>query len=58
MNNFVNRVITDNGITDTKTNTLIRYFMLRLSVRLQKLTGAKSRNNTQPQRRGDGSFIN
>lgn len=57
-NNFVNREITDNGITDTKTNALSRYFMLRVSMRLQKWTGARGRNNAQPQRRGDGSFMN
>ena len=57
-NNFVNREISDNGITDTKTNALSRYFMLRVSMRLQKWSGAKGRNNMQPQRRGDGSFLN
>ncbi|MBC7615010.1 MAG: outer membrane beta-barrel protein [Pedobacter sp.] len=57
-NNFVNREISDNGITDTKTNALSRYFMLRVSMRLQKWSGAKGRNNLQPQRRGDGSFLN
>lgn len=57
-NNFVNREITDNGITDTKTNALSRYFMLRVSMRLQKWTGARGRNNAQPMRRGDGSFMN
>lgn len=57
-NNFINREITDNGITDTRTNALSRYFMLRVSMRLQKWSGARGRNNTQPQRRGDGSFMN
>jgi len=57
-NNFVNREITDNGITDTRSNALSRYFMLRVSMRLQKWTGARGRNNAQPIRRGDGSFIN
>jgi len=57
-NNFINREITDNGITDTRTNALSRYFMLRVSMRLQKWTGARGRNNAQPIRRGDGSFMN
>lgn len=58
-NNFVSRVNSDDGgYTDTKTNALSRYFMLRVSMRLQKWTGAKGRNNAAPQRRGDGSFMN
>ncbi|SFH36883.1 outer membrane beta-barrel protein [Pedobacter insulae] len=58
-NNFVNRNISDDGTqTDTKTNALSRYFMVRLSMRLQKWTGARGRNNAQPMRRGDGSFLN
>ncbi len=55
-NNFVNRNITDESITDTKTNALSRYFMLRFAVRLQKWTGVQSRNGRQMIRRGDGSF--
>lgn len=56
-NNFVNRTITDNSLTDTKSNALSRYFMVRISVRLQKWSGAKQRNGNQMMRRGDGSFI-
>lgn len=48
----------DGGYTDTKTNVLSRYFMLRVSIRLQKWTGVKGRNGMQLQRRGDGSFMN
>lgn len=55
-NNFVNRSITDESITDTKSNALSRYFMLRFSVRLQKWTGAQGKNGNQINRRGDGSF--
>ncbi len=57
-NNFINREINDNSIVDTKTNALSRYFMVRLSMRLQKWSGARGRNNAQPIRRGDGSFMN
>ncbi len=58
-NNFVSRNLSENGgYTDTKSNALSRYFMIRLSMRLQKWTGARGRNNSQPMRRGDGSFIN
>lgn len=55
-NNFINRNITDESITDTRSNALSRYFMLRVSVRLQKWTGVQSRNGRQMIRRGDGSF--
>lgn len=58
-NNFVNRNITDDGtITDTKTNALSRYFMIRTSIRLQKWTGVRPRNGREMMRRGDGSFFN
>ncbi len=55
-NNFVNRNISDESITDTKSNALSRYFMLSFRVRLQKWTGVQSRNGRQMMRRGDGSF--
>jgi hypothetical protein len=52
-NNFINRRITDNGITDTKTNTLSRYLMLSFSWTPQKWTGPKG---SSVMRNGDGSF--
>lgn len=55
-NNFVNRSITDEAITDTKSNALSRYFMLRFSMRLQKWSGMKGRGGRPAMRRGDGSF--
>ncbi|RYE22719.1 MAG: TonB-dependent receptor, partial [Sphingobacteriales bacterium] len=54
-NNFINRNVTDDSIVDTKSNTLSRYFMLRLSMRLQKWTGPKGKRDVM--RRNDGSFI-
>ncbi len=58
-NNFINRDVSeDGGYTDTKSNALSRYFMLRLSMRLQKWTGAKGRGGRGIMRRGDGSFMN
>ncbi|RZK39521.1 MAG: TonB-dependent receptor [Pedobacter sp.] len=58
-NNFINREINDDGgYTDTRSNALSRYFMVRFTMRLQKWTGARGRNNNQPLRRGDGSFVN
>ncbi|RZJ82106.1 MAG: TonB-dependent receptor, partial [Flavobacterium sp.] len=56
-NNFVNRNILDNGaIVDTRSNALSQYFMVRLTMRLQKWSGAKPRNGDQMMRRGDGGF--
>lgn len=56
-NNFVNRVITPTGFTDTKTNALSRYVMVSFRLNLQKWSGAPKRNGKVMQRRGDGSFI-
>jgi hypothetical protein len=56
-NNFVNRVVTPTGFTDTKTNALSQYFMVSFRLILQKWTGVPKRNGRIMQRRGDGSFI-
>ncbi len=56
-NNFINRVITQNSITDTKTNALSRYFMVSFVLNLQKWSGSPTRNGKPMKRRGDGSFI-
>lgn len=56
-NNFVSRENTGTAIIDTKSNALSRYFMVRLSMRLQKWTGATGRNGNGVMRRGDGSFM-
>ena len=56
-NNFVNRVITPTGFTDTKTNALSRYVMVSFRLNLQKWSGTPKRNGKQLQRHGDGSFI-
>jgi len=56
-NNFVNRVITQNSITDTKTNALSRYFLVSFVLNLQKWSGTPKRNGRDMKRRGDGSFI-
>lgn len=56
-NNFVNRNIADDGTTtDTRTNALSRYFMLRASLRLQKWSGARGRGGRPMRRNGDGGF--
>ncbi len=56
-NNFINRVITQTSITDTKTNALSRYLMVSFVLNLQKWSGVPTRNGKQLRRRGDGSFI-
>lgn len=58
-NNFVNLDVDANGgYTQTRSNALSRYFMLRFSMRLQKWSGAQGRNGRPVMRRGDGSFMN
>ncbi|MHA4896421.1 outer membrane beta-barrel protein [Pedobacter sp. PWIIR3] len=57
-NNYINRdQSTDGGYTDTKSNALSRYFMLRLSMRLQRWSGKQPGNGREIRRRGDGSFF-
>ncbi|MDB5010033.1 MAG: hypothetical protein JWQ06_822, partial [Mucilaginibacter sp.] len=56
-NNFINRVVTANSITDTKTNALSRYVLVSFVLNLQKFSGTPSRGGKPMQRRGDGSFI-
>lgn len=55
-NNFISRNITDQGFTDTKSNSLSRYFMIHFTVRLQKWTGYKTKDGKEVIRKGDGSF--
>jgi len=58
-NNFlIQEQPVNGGYINTKTNPNSRYFMLRLSMNLQKWTGAQGRNGRSPMRRGDGSFMN
>lgn len=56
-NNFVTRVITPTGFTDTKSNALSQYVMVSFRMNLQKWSGAPKHNGRMLQRRGDGSFI-
>jgi len=56
-NNFINRMISESSIIDTKTNTLSRYVMVSFSQVFQKWSGTPQRNGKPIQRRGDGSFI-
>ncbi len=56
-NNFINRVVTQTSITDTKTNALSRYALVSFILNLQKWSGTAKRNGRELKRRGDGSFI-
>lgn len=56
-NNYINRVITANSITDISSAALKRYFMLSLIMNFQKWGGAVSKKGKELKRRGDGSFI-
>jgi len=57
-NNFLRSNQADDGsYTNTFVNTTSRYFMLKLSMRLQKWSGAQGRGGRGIMRRGDGSFM-
>jgi hypothetical protein len=47
----------DGGYVNTIVNPISRYFMLKLSMRLQKWSGAQGRGSRGVMRRGDGSFM-
>ena len=56
-NNFINRTITQNAITDTRTNALSRYALVSFVWKMQKWSGSPKRNGRDMKRRGDGSFM-
>jgi hypothetical protein len=57
-NNFLRTTQPDDGgYTNTFVNNTSRYFMLKLSMRLQKWSGAQGRGGRGVMRRGDGSFM-
>ena len=58
-NNFVTRQVDEGtgSYVDTQSNALSRYFMVRLSMNLQKWSGARGRSGGPIMRRGDGSFM-
>lgn len=56
-NNFVQQTATSQGVTNTLSNNLSRYFLFGLRLNLQKWSGRPQRNGQVLQRRGDGSFI-
>jgi len=56
-NNYLQKVVTAQGETNTLSNTLSRYFMVGLRLNLQKWSGTPQRNGRNMMRRGDGSFI-
>ncbi|WP_316815642.1 beta-sandwich domain-containing protein [Pedobacter nyackensis] len=57
-NNFLRyEQFEEGGYTNTRVNPTSRYFMLKLSMRLQKWSGAQGRGGRGIMRRGDGSFM-
>jgi hypothetical protein len=57
-NNFLRSTQPDDGgYTNTFVNSTSRYFMLKLSMRLQKWSGAQGHGGRGIMRRGDGSFM-
>ncbi len=56
-NNFVTQTITPQGVTNTLSNALSRYFMVGLRATFQKWGGRPQRNGKELNRKGDGSFI-
>jgi hypothetical protein len=57
-NKFINRVITENRVTDNRTNGLSRYFLLSAVFNLNKWSGEAKNKGKILKRRNDGSFIN
>jgi len=56
-NNFIQQTLTAQGVTNTLSNSLSRYFLIGMRLNLQKWSGTPTRNGKQMMRRGDGSFI-
>ncbi|MFD0750270.1 outer membrane beta-barrel protein [Mucilaginibacter calamicampi] len=56
-NNFVQQTVSSQGVTNTLSNALSRYFLFGLRLNLQKWSGRPQRGGRVLERRGDGSFI-
>lgn len=56
-NTFLQQIATPQGVTNTISNGLSRYFLIGLRYDFQKWNGVPTRNGKQMKRRGDGSFI-
>jgi hypothetical protein len=56
-NNFIQQTITPQGVTNTLSSSLSRYFLVGLRLNLQKWSGTPKRGGRDMMRRGDGSFI-
>ena len=56
-NNFIQQTVNTQGVTNTLSNSLSRYFMVGLRATFQKCGGRPQRNGQDLKRKGDGSFI-
>lgn len=56
-NSFIQQVVTPQGVSNTLSNVLSRYFMFGIKYNIQKWSGTPSRNGKPMKRRGDGSFV-
>ncbi|MFD0748786.1 TonB-dependent receptor [Mucilaginibacter calamicampi] len=56
-NNFIQQNVSTNGVTNTLSNALSRYFMVSLRANFQKWGGRPKRGGEELKRKGDGSFI-
>jgi len=56
-NTILLQTVTPQGVTNTLSNSLSRYFLIGLRLNLQKWNGRPTRNGKEMKRRGDGSFI-
>ncbi|MEO6523814.1 MAG: TonB-dependent receptor [Mucilaginibacter sp.] len=56
-NNFTQQVVTAQGVTNTLSNILSRYFLVGFRLNVQKWGGTPKRNGKTLKRKGDGSFI-
>jgi len=56
-NSFLQQIATPQGVTNTVSNSLSRYFLIGVRLNLQKWNGVPTRDGKPMKRRGDGSFI-
>lgn len=56
-NNYITQTADINGVSNTISSSLSRYFLIGFRLNLQKWSGRPTRGGKEMKRRGDGSFI-